>query len=130
MPVGEKEGYQDGEDIDKHLRVACIDADPTHLYRNLAKIGQGASGGMYTTYPVGTKLSVAIKQMDLNKQLKDLIINEILIMHSSCRPNIVNYIDSFLWKNDLWVVMEYMEGRSSTDVVMGQSDDRRPDCNC
>ena len=77
-----------------------------------------ASGGVYTAYQVGTNLSVAIKQMDLEKQpKKDLIINEILVMRSSRHPNIVNYIDSFLHKNDLWVVMEYMEGGSLTDVV-------------
>jgi serine/threonine protein kinase len=73
---------------------------------------------VYTAYQVGTNLCVAIKQMDLEKQpKKDLIINEILVMRASRHPNIVNYIDSFLHKNDLWVVMEYMEGGSLTDVV-------------
>ncbi|KZT27905.1 Pkinase-domain-containing protein [Neolentinus lepideus HHB14362 ss-1] len=105
-------------DIIKRLQAICTDADPTRLYRNLVKIGQGASGGVYTAYQVGTNLCVAIKQMDLEKQpKKDLIINEILVMRASRHPNIVNYIDSFLHKNDLWVVMEYMEGGSLTDVV-------------
>ncbi|KAG8794269.1 signal transducing kinase of the PAK [Serendipita sp. 398] len=113
-----KKDPKDGEDIVKRLQAICTDADPTRLYRNLVKIGQGASGGVYTAYQVGTNLSVAIKQMDLDKQpKKDLIINEILVMRSSRHPNIVNYIDSFLYKNDLWVVMEYMEGGSLTDVV-------------
>ena len=77
-----------------------------------------ASGGVFTAYQVGTNNAVAIKQMDLNKQpKKDLIINEILVMKASRHPNIVNYIDSFLHKNELWVVMEYMEGGSLTDVV-------------
>lgn len=61
---------------------------------------------------------MAIKQMNLEKQPKqDLIINEILVMRESSHPNIVNFKDSYLWKGDLWVVMEYMEGGSLTDVV-------------
>lgn len=63
-------------------------------------------------------MSVAIKQMNLEKQPnKDLIINEILVMRESAHKNIVNYIDSFLHTGDLWVVMEYMEGGSLTDIV-------------
>ncbi|GAA5919192.1 hypothetical protein JCM6882_006089 [Rhodosporidiobolus microsporus] len=105
-------------DIVERLKAICTDADPTKLYRNLVKIGQGASGGVYTAYQVGTNMSVAIKQMNLEQQPKqDLIINEILVLQQSRHQNIVNYIDSFLFKGDLWVVMEYMEGGSLTDVV-------------
>ncbi|GAA5841947.1 hypothetical protein JCM9279_003166 [Rhodotorula babjevae] len=105
-------------DIVQRLQAICTDADPTKLYRNLVKIGQGASGGVYTAYQVGTNMSVAIKQMNLEQQPKqDLIINEILVMKESRHANIVNFIDSFLLRGDLWVVMEYMEGGSLTDVV-------------
>ncbi|KAG0278847.1 signal transducing kinase of the PAK [Linnemannia exigua] len=106
------------QEVIRRLKAICTDADPTKLYRNLVKIGQGASGGVYTAYQVGTNLSVAIKQMNLEQQpKKDLIINEILVMKESSHKNIVNYIDSFLYNGDLWVVMEYMEGGSLTEVV-------------
>ncbi|CAG8449031.1 14975_t:CDS:10 [Acaulospora morrowiae] len=113
-----KGAAKDNTDVIERLKAICTDADPTKLYRNLVKIGQGASGGVYTAYQVGTNMSVAIKQMNLEQQpKKDLIINEILVMKESRHRNIVNFIDSFLWKGDLWVVMEYMEGGSLTDVV-------------
>jgi p21-activated kinase 1 len=77
------------------------------------------SGGVFTAYQVGNNLPVAIKQVDLDKQpKKDLIVDEILVMRASRHANIVNYIDSFLNKNELWDVMEYMEGCPLTDVVM------------
>lgn len=31
--------------------------------------------------------------------------------------NMVRHLDSFVWKNDVWIVMEYMEGGSLTDIV-------------
>ncbi|KAJ3386943.1 signal transducing kinase of the PAK [Lobulomyces angularis] len=106
------------EDVLAKLSTVCNPSDPTKYFRNLVKIGQGASGGVYTAYQVGTNNSVAIKQMNLEQQpKKDLIINEIIVMKNSKHKNIVNFIDSFLWKGDLWVIMEYMEGGSLTDVV-------------
>lgn len=108
---------KENEEVIRQLQQICSPGDPNSIYRQLNKIGQGASGGVYTAYDrSGTP--VAIKQMNLEKQPKqDLIINEILVMRESSHPNIVNFKDSYLWKGDLWVVMEYMEGGSLTDVV-------------
>ncbi|KAH3679726.1 hypothetical protein WICMUC_000757 [Wickerhamomyces mucosus] len=100
------------------LATIVSNGDPTEFYSNLSKIGQGASGGVYTAIERGSNRDVAIKQMNLEQQpKKELIINEILVMKGSKHQNIVNFIDSYLLKGDLWVVMEYMEGGSLTDVV-------------
>ncbi|EAW11304.1 mitogen-activated protein kinase kinase kinase kinase STE20 [Aspergillus clavatus NRRL 1] len=105
-------------DVRARLLAICTPGDPTKIYYNLNKIGQGASGGVYTAYQHGTNNCVAIKQMNLDLQpKKDLIINEILVMKDSKHKNIVNFLDSYLHGLDLWVVMEYMEGGSLTDVV-------------
>lgn len=108
---------KENEEVVRQLQMICSPGDPNQIYRSLVKIGQGASGGVYTAYD-RNNTPVAIKQMNLEKQPKqDLIINEILVMRESRHPNIVNFKDSYLWKGDLWVVMEYMEGGSLTDVV-------------
>lgn len=107
-----------GVDIVIRLREICNPANPTAKYTNFDKIGQGASGGVYKAVESGSKRCVAVKQMNLEQQpKKDLIINEILVMKDSKHKNIVNFIDSYLHEGDLWVVMEYMEGGSLTDVV-------------
>ncbi|KAK1755699.1 Serine/threonine-protein kinase ste20 [Echria macrotheca] len=107
-----------GIDVVAHLKRICSEGDPREVYRGFTKIGQGASGGVYTGHEKGTNRLVAIKQMNLEQQpKKDLIINEILVMKESSHPNIVNFIDSYLCGGELWVVMEFMEGGSLTDVV-------------
>lgn len=106
-------------DVIRRLKEICILEDPTKVYTDMVKIGQGASGGVYTARRSGKhEQPVAIKQMNLEQQpKKELIINEIVVMKRSQHGNIVNFIDSYLWRDDLWVVMEYMEGGSLTDVV-------------
>jgi len=101
------------------LRSVVSPDDPKLLYSTIKKVGQGASGHVYVAKTLSTGKKVAIKQMDLSHQpRKELIVNEILVMKESQHPNIVNFLESYLVKgNELWVVMEYMEGGALTDVI-------------
>ncbi|KAI8992270.1 kinase-like domain-containing protein [Pilobolus umbonatus] len=103
----------------EQLRAVVTPGNPNEMYKKLKRVGQGASGSVYVALSVATNTKIAIKQMDLAHQpRKDLIVTEIMVMKESQHPNIVNYLDSFLVQNnDLWVIMEYMEGGALTDVI-------------
>ncbi|XP_067014320.1 serine/threonine-protein kinase Pak [Anabrus simplex] len=106
------------EEILEKLRTIVSVGDPNRKYTKMEKIGQGASGTVYTAIETSTGMEVAIKQMNLSQQpKKELIINEILVMRENKHPNVVNYLDSYLVGEELWVVMEYLPGGSLTDVV-------------
>ncbi|XP_068057248.1 serine/threonine-protein kinase PAK 2 [Anomalospiza imberbis] len=106
------------EDIMEKLRTIVSIGDPKKKYTRYEKIGQGASGTVFTAIDVATGQEVAIKQINLQKQpKKELIINEILVMKELKNPNIVNFLDSYLVGDELFVVMEYLAGGSLTDVV-------------
>lgn len=100
------------------LRAIVSIGSPRERYTLIAQIGKGASGNVVTAIDNDTDMLVAIKQMDLAKQQnKDFIINEIIVMRESRHPNVVNYLDSYLVDNQLWVVMEYLQGGCLTDIV-------------
>ncbi|CAF1252385.1 unnamed protein product [Rotaria sordida] len=106
------------EEIYAKLRLIVSHGDPHKKYKSKDKIGQGASGTVLLAYELATGEEVAIKQMNLaNQPKKELIINEIAVMKHNRHINIVNYKDSYLVDEELWVVMEYLPGGSLTDVV-------------
>lgn len=110
--------------IMERLQSVVSKSDPTKIYAKVKKVGQGASGSVFVAKNIHTGSHVAIKQMDLFSQpRKELIVNEVLVMRESQHPNIVNYLDSYLIKRELWVVMEYMEGGSLTDIIDSSSMD-------
>ncbi|XP_031953965.1 uncharacterized protein LOC116439021 isoform X1 [Corvus moneduloides] len=60
---------------------------------------------------------VAIKKMSLRGQNGERAVNEILVLKDKKNPNIVSSLDSFLVDEDLWLVMEYMDGGTLQDIV-------------
>ncbi|PWN21048.1 Pkinase-domain-containing protein [Microstroma glucosiphilum] len=101
------------------LRSVVNPDDPNQLYSKIKKVGQGASGSVYVAKTLATGQRVAIKTMDLSHQpRKELIVNEILVMKESQHPNIVNFLESYLVRNnELWLIMEFMEGGALTDII-------------
>jgi len=109
----------DDAQVIERLRAVCTPGDPTRIFRDLVRIGQGASGGVFISRYPGSNEVVAIKQMVLEQQpKKNLIVNEIEVMKQSRHPNIVNFLSAYLNQGELWVVMDYMEGGPLTDIVM------------
>ncbi|KAJ3272566.1 Protein kinase [Terramyces sp. JEL0728] len=106
------------EQILEKLKSIVSKGDPTHYYTKLKKIGQGASGSVYIARSNQTQETVAVKQMVLSAQArKEFLVNEIIVLKSSKHPNITNYLDSYISRGDLWVIMELMEGGTLTDII-------------
>lgn len=107
------------DDIMNMLRKIINKGDPNSKYERIKEIGSGASGTVYIAkLRDNPDIKVAIKAMDLSKQpKKELIVNEIIVMKENRHPNLVNFLDAYLVEDNLWVVMEFLEGGALTDVV-------------
>jgi protein-serine/threonine kinase len=91
-------------------------------YTKTKTVGQGASGSVYLATDTIKNSVVAIKDMIIARQPRlDMIINEISVMKEIQHENIVNYIDCYLVKDSLWVIMEYMEGGMLTEIIENNS---------
>ncbi|XP_071437649.1 serine/threonine-protein kinase PAK 3-like [Pithys albifrons albifrons] len=99
------------------LRSIVNVGDPMKKYTGWENIGRGAFGTVYKAFNAVTGGAVAIKQINLEEQSNKQLLKEILIMRDKIHPNIVTYLDSYLLREDLWLVMEHMGGGSLYDVI-------------
>jgi serine/threonine protein kinase len=53
----------------------------------------------------------------LKNQKREELAAEIFIMKTSSHENIVKYLDSYLTNDQLWVVMELMEGGNLAEIL-------------
>ncbi|XP_039428052.1 serine/threonine-protein kinase PAK 3-like [Corvus cornix cornix] len=106
------------EEVLERLRSIVTEGDPVTRYTEFVKVAQGGFGTVYKAIDPTTGEVVALKKMPLCKRSrKELVVSEIQIMKESRHPNIVNYIDSYLVDEDLWLVMEYVDGGTLTSVL-------------
>ncbi|CAN7999516.1 unnamed protein product [Ixodes hexagonus] len=100
------------------LQMVVSSGDPRENLDNFVKIGEGSTGIVCIATEKPSGRQVAVKKMDLRKQQRrELLFNEVVIMRDYHHPNIVEMHDSFLVGDELWVVMEFLEGGALTDIV-------------
>lgn len=94
--------------------------DPTKLFTGLKKVGEGASGAVFSAKNVKTRQEVALKKVDMTTEANlKLIKSEIYNMRLVKHPCIVDYLGSYLAGSEIWVCLEFMDGGSLTEVVTG-----------
>ncbi|XP_037981526.1 serine/threonine-protein kinase PAK 3-like [Motacilla alba alba] len=92
--------------------------NPMTKYIELENIGSGGFGQVVRALNNATGGEVAIKKINLQGlRRKQLTLNEIMIMKRCRSPSVVNYLDSYLLGEELWLVMEYMDGGTLSDVI-------------
>ncbi|KAG5846350.1 hypothetical protein ANANG_G00114000 [Anguilla anguilla] len=100
------------------LQLVVNPGDPREYLDNFIKIGEGSTGIVCIATETHSGKQVAVKKMDLRKQQRrELLFNEVVIMRDYHHENVVDMYNSYLVGDELWVVMEFLEGGALTDIV-------------
>ena len=90
---------------------------PYSKYQDFSMIGSGAAGTVFLATSTEGGAKYAIKKMKLTQQNTPLFAAEVRIMKNSIHPNVVRFFESYIVRNELFVVMEYMDGGCLADVI-------------
>lgn len=100
------------------LQMVVDPGDPRMTLENFVKIGEGSTGVVCIAREKHSGRQVAVKMMDLRKQQRrELLFNEVVIMRDYRHQNVVEMYRSALVEEELWVIMEYLQGGALTHIV-------------
>ncbi|XP_061099071.1 serine/threonine-protein kinase PAK 6-like isoform X1 [Conger conger] len=100
------------------LELVVDRGDPRCYLENFVKIGEGSTGVVCIAREKHGGRQVAVKMMDLcGQQRRELLFNEVVIMRDYRHKNVVEMYKSALVDEELWVIMEYLQGGALTDIV-------------
>uniref|UniRef100_A0A8D3CQQ3 non-specific serine/threonine protein kinase n=1 Tax=Scophthalmus maximus TaxID=52904 RepID=A0A8D3CQQ3_SCOMX len=92
--------------------------DPRTTLENFVKIGEGSTGVVCIAQERHGGRQVAVKMMDVRQQQRrELLFNEVVIMRDYRHRNVVEMYRSALVEEELWVIMEYLQGGTLTDII-------------
>ncbi|XP_062325936.1 serine/threonine-protein kinase PAK 6 [Osmerus eperlanus] len=100
------------------LQMVVDKGDPRSYLENFVKIGEGSTGVVCIAREKHSGRQVAVKMMDLRRQQRrELLFNEVVIMRDYQHRCVVEMFKSALVEEELWVIMEYLQGGALTNIV-------------
>ncbi|EQB77322.1 Serine/threonine-protein kinase PAK 6-like protein [Camelus ferus] len=116
--ASEDTGVVTHEQFKAALRMVVDQGDPRLLLDSYVKIGEGSTGIVCLAREKHSGRQVAVKMMDLRKQQRrELLFNEVVIMRDYQHLNVVEMYKSYLVGEELWVLMEFLQGGALTDII-------------
>uniref|UniRef100_A0A8D0D588 non-specific serine/threonine protein kinase n=1 Tax=Sander lucioperca TaxID=283035 RepID=A0A8D0D588_SANLU len=100
------------------LRTVVDPCDPRPALQDFVRIGEGSTGVVCLATERGGGRRVAVKMMDLRKQQRrELLFNEVVILRDYRHQNVVEMFGSAVVEEELWVIMEYLQGGALTHIL-------------
>nr|XP_030114298.3 serine/threonine-protein kinase PAK 3 isoform X1 [Taeniopygia guttata] len=116
-PAAAQQQEINSDSWEQQRRMVKMD-NPIIKYIQLENIGSGTFGDVCRALDTATGGEVAIKKINLQGLIrKEVHFNELMVIKMNKHPNIVNYLKSCLVNEQLWLVMEYMDGGTLSDVI-------------
>lgn len=100
--------------------------NPSKLYELLEREGRGSFGSVYRARrrlpgggiadPASPDFAVKVIPVESPEDV-EAVRKEVVILRECNHPNVVRYVESLLWRESLWIVMEYCGGGSVQGVL-------------
>ncbi|XP_033125405.1 serine/threonine-protein kinase 10-like isoform X2 [Anneissia japonica] len=95
------------------------DKDPEQEWEIVGECGDGAFGKVYKATNKTTGITAAAKVIDLNKEEDlDEFMVEIDILMACKHENVVDLIETYLYNNKLWMLLEFCGGGALDDIML------------
>ena len=104
--------------IRSHLQSLMSHSNPENKYEPREVIGKGAFGAVWRGSTRDTRKEVAIKVQHLSPEnIRSRLVSEVSIMKQLDHVNVSQYIDGYLFNDQVWIVMDYVEGLSVAKIT-------------
>uniref|UniRef100_A0A915PKB6 Serine/threonine-protein kinase cst-1 n=1 Tax=Setaria digitata TaxID=48799 RepID=A0A915PKB6_9BILA len=98
------------------LDALSLNKPPEEVFNVVGKLGEGSYGAVHKAIHKETGHVLAVKKVPVDTDLQE-IIKEISIMQQCDSKYVVKYYGSYFKNSDLWIVMEYCDAGSVSDIM-------------